>query len=82
VISQFYTDGRGPNAERGSRIVADYKLSDTAQSTKVKDTQAFRDLVESIRRDSFDPERRKHVTQFNLSHPDSFQTLTEIEKRI
>ena len=27
----------------------------------------------------FDPKGQRHVTQFNLTHPDSFQTLTPEE---
>jgi hypothetical protein len=33
------------------------------------------DLVGEIRRVGFDPKVLRHVTQFNLNHPDSFQTL-------
>jgi hypothetical protein len=34
-----------------------------------------------IRREGFDPEYRRNVNDFNLKHPDSFQTLSDIEKQ-
>ena len=40
-----------------------------------------RDLVQEIRRVGFNPEELRHVAEFNLRHPDSFQTLTEQERR-
>jgi len=83
VLSQHYTDDRGddPSVQRGARFVADYELPSTAQSTKVKTSPAFLDLVQEIRRVGFSPEERRHVSEFNLRHPDSFQTLTPHEKK-
>ena len=84
VLSQHYTDDRGddPSVRRGSRIVADYDLPSAVQSTKVKTNPLFLDLVQEIRRVGFSPEQRRHVKEFNLRHPDSFQTLTPIEKKL
>ncbi len=79
VLSQHYTDGRGPDFPRGARIVADYKLN--VASTRVKESSDFGEFVARIRHEGFDPAYRRHVDDFNLKHPDSFQTLTEIEKR-
>ena len=83
VLSQHYTDDRGddPAVRRGSRIVADYELPSAVSSTKVKNSPEFLDLTAEIRRVGFSPEHRRHVAAFNLRHPDSFQTLTPIEKR-
>ena len=83
VLSQHYTDDRGndPSVKRGSRIVADYELPSAASSTKVKSSPAFLDLMQEIRRVGFSPDQLRHVTEFNLRHPDSFQTLTPLEKR-
>jgi NitT/TauT family transport system ATP-binding protein len=82
VLSQHYTDDRGndPSVKRGSRIVADYELPSAAASTKVKTSPEFLDLTQEIRRIGFSPEHRRHVKEFNLRHPDSFQTLTPLEK--
>lgn len=79
VLSQHYTDDRGDETARGSRIVGDYSLPNAIYSTKVKNSPEFLDTVEEIRRVGFDPEQLRHVTEFNLRHPDSFQTLTAEE---
>lgn len=79
VLSQFYSDGRGKDIKRGARIVADYKLERKAASTMVKVSENFRQLIHQIRQEGFDPLHLQHVTKFNLSHPDSFQTLTDEE---
>ncbi len=81
VLSQYYTDDRGnhPEVNRGARIVADYQLPRVAMATEEKNSQDFRQLIEQIRQDGFNPERLQHVREFNLAHPDSFQTLTEEE---
>jgi NitT/TauT family transport system ATP-binding protein len=83
VLSQYYTDDRGddPSVKRGSRIVADYELPSGVSSTKAKTNPAFLDITDEIRRIGFSPEHRRHVAAFNLRHPDSFQTLTPLEKR-
>jgi NitT/TauT family transport system ATP-binding protein len=81
VLSQHYTDDRGPDVQRGSRIVADYELPSAVQSTKVKNSPAFLELMQEIRRVGFSPEELRHVAAFNLRHPDSFQTLTGDERR-
>ncbi len=81
VLSQFYTDGRGNSVKRGARIVADYKLKERASSTRYKETGDFGRLIGTLRRDGFDPEYLQHAEDFNLKHPDSFQTLEESEKR-
>jgi NitT/TauT family transport system ATP-binding protein len=82
VLSQHYMDDRGPAARRGAKVVADYRLEHQAQSTEVKRSKEFQALVGEIRRVGFDPKVLKHVTQFNLSHPDSFQTLQPFEASV
>lgn len=82
VLSQHYMDDRGPEARRGAKVVADYRLEHRAQSTEVKRSKQFLDLVGEIRRVGFDPRALKHVTQFNLNHPDSFRTLHPSEATV
>lgn len=83
VLSQYYTDGRGDDvrAHRGARIVGDHLLSRHALSTDVKKTAEFGAFVHKVRHEGFDPSNRRHVTRFDLNHPDSFQTLTDEESR-
>lgn len=72
VLSQFYSqdDNKG-----GSKIVADYQLPRKAKSTRVKENASFKSLIHQIRKEGFDPQYLQNVTEFNLKHPDSFQTL-------
>ena len=83
VLSQHYTDDRGSGAtvRRGARVVGDYVLPSAVNSTKVKRSAEFVSLAEEIRRVGFDREVLRHVTEFNLRHPDSFQTLSPEEAR-
>ncbi len=78
VLSQYYRDDRGDEAARGARIVADHSVRKdrTALSTAAKSTAEFRDLLEQVRLEGFDPEYRQHVKDFNLRHADSFRTLS------
>jgi NitT/TauT family transport system ATP-binding protein len=76
VLSQYYSDCNGdavPNG--GARIVSDYPLPRRAFSTTVKQSADFSKLIRQIRLEGFDPKHRQRVTEFNLKHPDSFQTL-------
>lgn len=76
VLSQYYTDSRGEDEpSRGGRIVADYPLPKVANSMAVKDDPEFQQLISDVRECGFDPRIRQHVSQFNLKHSDSFQTL-------
>ena len=81
VLSQYYIDDRGPAAgmARGARIVADHPLPRRAMSTVVKASPEFNELVLQIRHEGFDPTYLRHVRDFNLKHPDAFQTLTPAE---
>jgi NitT/TauT family transport system ATP-binding protein len=84
VLSQYYQDDRGDGAScnRGAKIVADVQLPRAVTGTDVKRDPKFVELVECMRREGFDPEIRRHVRDFNLSHPDSFRTLTPEEYRV
>ncbi len=81
VLSQYYTDDRGPTAgsSRGAKIVADHALPRRAMPTVAKSSPEFNELVVQIRRQGFDPTYLQHVREFNLRHPDAFQTLTPEE---
>ena len=81
IMSQYYVDDRGGSAVRGSRIVGDHALPAAVMSTRSKSSPAFVAFTDEIRRTGFDPELLRHVDEFNLSHPDSFQTLTREESQ-
>jgi NitT/TauT family transport system ATP-binding protein len=83
VLSQYYTDDRGPaaGASRGAKIVADHALPRRAMPTIAKSAPEFHELVTQIRQEGFDPAYLRHVRDFNLEHPDAFQTLTPEEDK-
>ncbi|ABC32085.1 ABC-type nitrate/sulfonate/bicarbonate transport system, ATPase component [Hahella chejuensis KCTC 2396] len=83
VLSQYYSDDRGDRhfAGRGGKIVADHPLPKVATSREVMHTDAFKELIEQVKQEGFDPEYLQHVKDFNLKHPDSFQTLLDAEYR-
>jgi NitT/TauT family transport system ATP-binding protein len=80
VLSQFYTheQDNAPGTSKGARIVSDYPLQQrNAQSTDVKATAPFGQLIQKIRAEGFDPKYLQQARQFNLKHPDSFITLAD-----
>jgi len=81
VLSQYYSDDRGNTlgVKRGGRIVADHALERVATSAEIKINPMFQALIQQVREAGFDPSVRQHVSEFNLSHPSSFQTLTRDE---
>jgi NitT/TauT family transport system ATP-binding protein len=81
VLSQYYDDGRQYPCRRGAKIVADYLGHSMVSGTQVKSTPEFRELLENIRVEGFDPRYLNHVGDFNLKHPDSWRTLTREEQQ-
>lgn len=78
-VSQYYRDGSRDNVvyeHKGARIVKDIPLFGGASNTGLKEKAKFGELIQNVRKAGFDPNYLQHVTDFNLSHPDSFQTLT------
>ena len=84
ILSQYYSDDRGheEGGKRGARIVYDSPLSQKTRSRSFKQSSEFRRLIAEIRYNGFNPENLQHVTDFNLAHRDSFQTLTEEVHRV
>jgi len=79
VLSQYYTDDRGEGFQRGAKIVMDKELPKGAYSTEIKEKHSFNQLIEEIRNIGFDPQHLQHVKDFDLTHPQSWSTLTEEE---
>jgi NitT/TauT family transport system ATP-binding protein len=79
VLSQYYTDDRGDGANRGSKVVADHQLPRGIAGTSIKRSRAFGELIGQIREEGFSPTHLQHARDFNLKHPDSYQTLTHEE---
>lgn len=81
VLSQYYRDDRGgaPGVNRGSKVVADHALPRYMTSTTVKHSAEFGELIQQVRQEGFNPEYLQHAREFNLNHPNAFQTLTTEE---
>lgn len=81
VLSQYYTDDRGNDdfVNRGGRLIADHHLTPVSSSMEVKESEHFRELIRSVRAEGFNPRVLQHVSEFNLKHQDSYQTLLEEE---
>jgi NitT/TauT family transport system ATP-binding protein len=79
VLSQYFTDDRSAESQRGARIVGDYGLPSGATSTVAKKSTEFKDLIEEVRNKGFSKQYLQHVRDFNLKHKDSFRTLRKEE---
>jgi NitT/TauT family transport system ATP-binding protein len=71
VLSPYYTDDNG--VAEGAKIVMDKKLPGPA-STRVKYTPEFNQLLEEVKKRGFEKNYRRHIGEFDLSHPDSWHT--------
>ncbi len=81
TLSQFYTDDRKDVQIRGSRVTCDIPtgIVGQAQSTKSKLDPKFTHTIEHIRDMMGNPNHLYHVNEFDLSHPDSFHTVSPEE---
>ncbi len=71
VLSPYYTTDDGP--AEGAKIVMDRKLPGPS-STRVKYTPEFNKLLEEVKQRGFVKDYRQHISEFDLSHPDSWRT--------
>lgn len=83
VLSQFYTDGRGEVSadSKGAKIVSDYNVKDHALAPSAKETPEFVQFIAQIRKEGFHTKYKQHILDFNLNHPDSFQTVEDNLKK-
>jgi NitT/TauT family transport system ATP-binding protein len=72
VLSPYYTVDRG-EAE-GAKIVMDRKLPGPA-ATRVKYSPEFNVLLEEVKQRGFVKDYKQHISQFDLSHPDSWKDV-------
>ena len=72
VLSPYYTIDNGQ--PEGAKIVMDRKLPGPA-ATRVKYSPEFNKLLEEIKQRGFVKEYRQHISEFDLSHPDSWKTV-------
>ena len=75
VLSQYYQQDEGVE---GAKIVADKEVAGGhPKPHDFKYTTEFSELLEQIRRDGLDPDRRQLVEDFDLSHRDASNKRTE-----
>lgn len=79
VVSQYYKNGSDKSKHSGAKIVADYDISSLSQSVEVKGTEKFAQMIREIRKNGFDPSYMQHLKDFNLTHKDSFRTISDDE---
>ncbi|NQT49215.1 ATP-binding cassette domain-containing protein [Candidatus Kuenenbacteria bacterium] len=77
-LSQHFVEGviDKPNQNVGARIVYDMDCSHLTN----KATAAFGEAEEHLMTECYDPDQIQHVKELFLRHPDSFSTLTEVQK--
>ncbi len=75
VLSQFYSDDRGNGIPRGAKIVGDFHAGKDVWSMSAIDTPEFREMIEEVRKIGFSKSHLQHVSDFDLHHTDSFQTI-------
>lgn len=79
VLSQYYLtdDPNGNPTTQGSKIITDAKIPKyDVESDKY--TVEFNKLMAEIRQD-LNPNNRKYIKEFNLTHPNSFRTVGDSE---
>lgn len=81
-LSQFYTDDRGTTKDRGAKIVMDADMSHIPINGDSKHRDDVIELRQQIFQQGFDPTHIQHVRDFNLTHKNSYQTLTPEECRV
>ncbi|MEM8961490.1 MAG: ABC transporter ATP-binding protein [Acidobacteriota bacterium] len=84
ALSKYYSDGRSASPDQhGARIVVDLMLRERnlLPDATIKSEAKFAKLIEQIKNQAFDPEAFQHVLTHDLSHPDAYFTLDDIQAR-
>jgi len=83
VLSQHYTDDRGPGFQRGAKFVIDEdlksSLSDRHGMSFEKYVHRHADLIEKVDHQGMDPNMLQHMRDFQLNDPCSWRTHTAEE---
>lgn len=74
IISQYYNHTDGSS---GAKIVKDVEIPWAhPRSTKIKNTDEFKNLMEEIRYEGLDPNFLQNIGDFDLSHKDSIKGIS------
>lgn len=75
VVSPYYSTDKGKGV--GSKIVTDKALPNGhPRSTTFKYSSEFNAILQQVREDGLNPDNLQHVSKFDLSHPDSFRSVS------
>lgn len=80
VLSQYYTTDSEKNF--GAKIVTDKEIPGPhPKLIEFKYTKEMGSLMKKLREAGLDPNHKQHIDDFELSHKDSFRTVTEKESK-
>lgn len=80
VLTQYYETDE--EQKEGSKIVTDIPLPGPhPKSTHFKFSKEMEELMTKIRKDGLEPQHAKHIRDFDLTHKDSFRTVSSNEWR-
>lgn len=78
VLSYYYSTDLEEN--EGSKIVTDIAIPGPyPRTSEFKFSKQMGELMEKVREEGLDPDHRKHIRDFDLSHKDAFRTVTPEE---
>ncbi len=85
VLSQYYTDDRGDDFKRGSKIVHDVSFEQYLPQRRTLGYDGYIPLIKPLLSEAdkagLDPDYKQHVKTFKLNSENAFQTLTEEENK-
>lgn len=85
VLSQYYTDDRGDDFRRGSKIVHDISFSEYLPKRRELGYDGYIPLIRPLLNEAdhagLDPDYKQHVRSFKLNGENTFQTLTKEENQ-
>jgi len=78
VLTQYYSTDREEN--QGSKIVTDIDIPGPYPRTSAfKYSKEIGEIMQKLCHDGLEPDHRQHIKDFDLSHKDSFRTVTREE---
>lgn len=81
VLSQYYETDK--DKHEGSKIVTDIPVpAPHPRTTDFKYTDDMAQTIHKLRNEGLDPAHQQHIRNFDLSHKDSFRTVTQEEMKV
>jgi len=81
VLSQYYTTDKGE--DEGAKIVTDIPIAGSyPRTSQFKYSDKMAQLIKKLRSEGLDPTHHQHIKDFDLSHQDSFRTVSKEELNV